>query len=350
MRSGCFLMSKTEVVWKLNAKAARMLQSGQAEVTSGGIRDIKTKRIIAQAKPVMTTTFSQKELLSQVVQSTQMIQALSWVNVGLNLVNIGVSVAGFYMTLNKLNSLQGELRQFIDTYNADHQSDELEIYKNHLQKITNHLSYLQSRYTTPIFDQQDFMNHRVEIENECIETANFLDKTLSRFQAGQEDPKLACQIIFTLAPIYAQLVNEYCCQYYCLCGQRHNQFEFWLSVLDQINSEAFRFFMKKLMTFNADYAELNPQRRKDVLTVTFDGIEELKNNLLPCAETIQAVPEKTLVPVENLLQEKLWQDIRDNAEMQPAETPVEFFTHTVMRMAIDENDEEVYIPMQMMYG
>ena len=143
-------MSKTEFVWKLNAKAARMLQSGQAEVTSGGIRDIKTKRIIAQAKPVSTTTFSQKELLSQVAQSTQMIQALSWVNVGLNLVNIGVSVAGFYMTLNKLNSLQGELRQFIDTYNADHQTDELETYKNHLQKITNHLAYLQSRYTTQV--------------------------------------------------------------------------------------------------------------------------------------------------------------------------------------------------------
>ena len=323
----------------------QMLKSGQAVMTPGGIRNVKTGRIMELAKPIMTKTFSQKQLLSQVAQSTQMIQTLSWVNVGLNLVNIGVSVAGFYMTLSKLNSMQGELRQFIDTYMADHQSDELETYKNHLQKITNHLSYLQSRYTTPIFDQQDFMNHRVEIENECIEAANFLDKTLTRFQSGQEDAKLACQIIFTLAPIYSQLVNEYCCQYYCLCGQRHNQFESWLSILDQINSEAFRFFMKKQMAFNVDYAELHPQRRKDVLTVAFDGIEEVKNNMLLCAETIQLVPENTLVPVENLLQEKMWRDLQEQAGQN--ETPEEFFTHTIMQMAIDENDEEVIIPMQM---
>ena len=334
----------------MKANAARMLQSGQAEVTSGGIRDIKTKRIIAHAKPFSTTTFSQKEMLTQVVQSTQMIQALSWVNMGLNLVNIGVSVSGFYMTLNKLNSMQGELRQFIDTYKADHQSDELETYRNHLQKIANHLSYLQSRYTNPIFDQKDFMIHRGEIDAECIETANFLEKVLNRFQSGQEDAKLACQIIFTLAPAFAQLVNEYCCQYYCLCRQQHNQFESWLSVLDRINSEAFRCIMKKQMTFNVDYAELNPQRRKDVLTAVFDSIEEVKNNLLLCAETIKLVPENTLVPAENMLQEKMWQDIRDNANMQPEETPEEFFTRTVMQMAIDENDEEVIVPMQMMYG
>ena len=189
------------------------------------------------------------------------------------------------------------------------------------------------------------MIHRVEIENECIETASFLDKILTRFQSGQEDAKLACQIIFTLAPIYAQLVNEYCCQYYCLCGQRHNQFESWLSVLDQINSEAFRFFMKKQMTFNVDYAQLHPQRRKDVLTVAFDGIEEVKNIMMLCAETIQTVPENTLVPVENLLQEKMWKDLQEQAGQN--ETPEEFFTHTIMQMAIDENDEEVIIPMQM---
>ena len=323
----------------------QMLKSGQAVMTPGGIRNVKTGKIMELVRPISTKTYSQRQLLSQVAQSTQMIQALSWVNVGMNLVNIGVSVAGFYMTLNKLNSLQGELRQFIDTYKADHQSDELETYKNHLQKITNHLSYLQSRYTTPIFDRQDFMIHRVEIENECIGTANFLDRTLNRFQSGQEDAKLACQIIFTLAPVYAQLVNEYCCQYYCLCGQQHNQFEFWLSVLDQINSVAFRFFMKKQMTFNIDYAELHPQRRKGVLTVAFDGIEEMKNNMLLCAETIKLVPENSLVPVENLLQEKIWQDLKEQAGQN--ETPEEFFTHTIMQMAIDENDEEVIVPMQM---
>ena len=276
----------------------------------------------------------------------QAVQALSWVNTALNLVNVGVSVAGFYMTLTKMESMHGDLRRFIDSYNADKQSETLENYKNHLQKITNHLAYLQSRYTTQVFDQQDFMNRRNKIEEECIETANFLDKILTACQAGQIEAKLACQIIFTLTPIYAQLVNEYCCQYYCLCGQQHNQFESWLSILDQINSEGFRFFMKKQMAFSTDYAELHPQRRKDVLTVAFDSVEEVKRNLLLCSETIKHVPANTLVPVENLLQEKIWDDLSEEAG---DESPEEYMMHTIMQIAIDENDEEVVVPMRI-YG
>lgn len=326
-----------------------MLRNGTAQITPGGIRNVETGKIMELAKPIMTKTFSQKEMLNQISQCAQMTQALGWANVALNLVNIGVSVVGFYLTLTRMESMHGDLRRFIDTYNANQQSETLESYKNHLQKITNHLAYLQSRYTSDVFDQQDFMNRRNKIEEECIETANFLSKILNGFQNGQVEAKLACQIIFTLAPIYAQLVNEYCCQYYCLCGQQHNQFNSWLSVLDEINSEEFRFFMKKQMAFNVNYVELHPQRRKDVLTVAFDSVEEVKQNLLLCAETIKHVPENTLVPVENLLHEKIWQDMAEQAKADSGESPEEFMMHTIMQMAIDENDEEVVIPMQAMY-
>ncbi len=339
-------MAVEQIAFKLSKEAIQMIKNGTATLTKGGIRNVKTGQIMALAQPIMTTTLSNREMLNQISQGIQSVQALSWVNTALNLVNIGVSVAGFYMTLSKMESMQGDLRRFIDTYKADKQSETLEDYKNHLQKITNHLAYLQSRYTTQVFDQQDFMNRRNKIEEECIETANFLDKILTAFQTGQIEARLACQIIFTLAPIYAQLVNEYCCQYYCLCGQQHNQFESWLTILDQINSESFRFFMKKQMAFNVDYAELHPQRRKDVLTVAFDSVEEVKENLLLCAETIKHVPENTLAPVEYLLQEKIWEDIREEAGN---ETPDEYITHTVMQMAIDNNDEEIVIPMRMYY-
>lgn len=335
-----------EYAFKLGKDAIRMLQNGTAVPTAGGIRNVQTGKIMALARPVMTATMSNKDLLNGISQGMQSLQALSWMNTALNLVNVGVSVAGFYMTLTKMESMHGDLRRFIDTYSADKQSETLENYKNHLQKITNHLAYLQSRYTTQVFDQQDFMNRRNKIEEECIETANFLDKILTAFQAGQIETRLACQIIFTLAPIYAQLVNEYCCQYYCLCGQQHNQFESWLSILDQINSEGFRFFMKRQMAFNIDYAELHPQRRKDVLTVAFDSVEEVKQNLLLCSETIKRVPANTLVPVEYLLQEKIWDDITEEAGN---ESPEEYMMHTVMQIAIDDNDEEVVIPMRM-YG
>ena len=343
-------MAAEQVAYKLSAKAIRLIKSKQAEWTPGGIRDIKTKKIIELARPVMTKTLTQKEMLNQISQSARQVQALSWVNTTLSLVNTGISVAGFYMTLTRMDSMHGDLRAFMDTYQADQQSEMLEDYHNHIQKITNHLAYLQSRYTTPLFDQQDFMIRRTVIENECIESANFIVRVLNAFQSGQVETQLACQSIFTMAPIYAQLVNEYCCQYYCLCRQQHNQFAPWLSVLDEINSDTFRHFMKKQMAFNVDYAELHPQRRKDILTVAFDSVEEVKKDMLLCAETIKLVPEDTLVPVENLLQEQLWENIREKTTADGNETPEEFLNRTIMQMAIDENDEEVLIPVQMMYG
>ncbi len=342
-------MATEQVAYKLSKHAIQLLKRGAAEWTPGGIRDVKTKKIIELVKPVMTTVLSQREMLNQISQSVKMVESLSWANVALNLVNVGVSVAGFYMTLTRMESMHGDLRQFIDTYTANHQSDTVEVYNNHLQKITNHLAYLQSRYTSTVFDQQDFMNRRNEIENECIETSNFLSKILTAFQAGQIENRLACQIIFTLTPVYAQLVNEYCCQFYCLSGHQHNQFEFWLSILDQINSEAFRFFMKKQIAFNAEYAELHPQRRKDILSVAFGSVDEVKKSLLLCSEAIQLVPEHTLVPIENLLQEKIWQDLRDKSKSDSDDTTEEFISNKIMQMAIDENDEEVFIPVQMMY-
>lgn len=343
-------MATEQVAYKLSAKAIQLIKSRQAEWAPGGIRDIKTKKIIELAKPVMTKTLTQKEMMNHISQSVRQVQALSWVNTAVSLVNTGISVAGFYMTLTRMESMHGDLRVFVDTYKADQQSEMLEDYHNHIQKITNHLAYLQSRYTTPIFDQQDFKNRRTDIENECIESANFIIKVLNAFQTGQVETQLACQSIFTLAPIYAQLVNEYCCQYYCLCGQQHNQFVPWLSVLDEINSDTFKYFMKKQMAFNVDYAELHPQRRKDILTVAFDSVEEVKKDMLLCAETIKRAPEHTLIPVENLLQEQLWESIKGQASAEGEETPEEFLNRTIMQLAIDENDEEVVIPVQMMYS
>ena len=343
-------MAVDQLVYKLNKSALEMLRSGKAVPTSGGIRDIETGRMLAQAKPVMTKTFTQKEMLAQLANSVQMVQALSWINIAISLVNVGVSVVGFQQTLNKMESMHGDIRRFIDSYDANHRSDTLEQYENHLQKIKNHLSYLQSRYTAAVFDQRDFMNSRADIESECIETANFIGKTMNALLSGHMETRLACQIIFTLAPVYAQLVNEYCCQYYCLCRQKHNQFDFWVSRLEEINSEEFRTFMKKQMAFCADYAELHPQRRKDVLDVAFDSVQEEKERLLLCAEAIQMVPENSLVPVEIVLQEKLWKDLLAGKPSGDDEKPEEYIARTLMQIAIDENDEEVYIPVQARYA
>ena len=161
------------------------------------------------------------------------------------------------------------------------------------------------------------MNRESDIEQEINETAALLESVISMYQKGLIPAKLACQIIFTLAPVYARLVNEYCCQYYCEHGQQHQQFASWKSILEMINSDAFKGFMKKEMVFGIDYAELPPERRQEILDVAFGCIQELLDHLVRCADAIKSVPDGVLKPVEEILCEQTWNEIKDRIKTEP---------------------------------
>ena len=344
-------MPAAQVTYKLSKDALRLIQQGRAEFTIGGIRDVNTKRIIELAKPVAQNVLSQKEMMQAMSNSLKAVQSLSWVNIAISLVNMGVSVVGFYQTLTRLEASQGEIRKFIERYNSDKDADYLEKYKSHLNKITSQLNFLQNRYVIDDYNKQIFIQRETDIEEECNEAESFLERTLMQYQKGEVSETLACQIIFTLSPVYAQLVNEYCCQFYNAHNMSHQQLNAWKDVLDQINSESFRNFMKRQMAFNVQYVQLSPQRRLEVLTVAFECVQEIIDNITTCAEVIKTAPRDELIPIAELLNEKAWNDIRDSIVTENNETPEEFFVRQLNQIAInDDGEEEIYIPLQVSYA
>ncbi len=338
-------MQEGQVVYKLSKKALKLIREGKAEWTPGGIRDTRSKKIIELAKPVLSKKINSKEIIQNLASTTKMVEALSWVNVALNLVNLGVSIAGFYLTLTRLESIQGEIHQFIARYHNDREADQLESYKAHLLKMTSQLNFLQNRYAVSDYDKQIFIIRETDIENECNETASFIEKIMDQYQKKDITEKLACQIIFTLAPVYAQMVNEYCCQYYFTHGIHHQQFETWKNILDQINSESFRLFMKREMVFNVQYAQLSPIRRREVIDVAFDCIQELQDNLVLCSQAVELAPKDEIIPLDELVSIKHWNDVREQIHSDSDETPEEYFRHQIMQAAINEDDEEIYISL-----
>ena len=344
-------MPAAEVVYKLSKEALRMVQNGSAEWTAGGIRNVKTKRIMALARPIMTTTLSNKQMLQSIAGSMKTVSALSWVNAAMSLVNVGVSVVGFYLMLKEMQSIHGEIHQFIARYKADKEADHLEKYKLHLKNMTTQLNFLQNRYEHPEYDRKEFMNRESDIETECNETASFLERIIEQYLKKEIPSKLACQIIFTLSPVYVQLVNEYCCQFYCEHNSGNNQLETWKGVLDKINSESFRMFMKKEMAFDILYADVSPQKRADAIKVAFECIQELQNHIVESAEAIKTAPEGSLIPVSVLLDAKAWDEVKDHIRTEQGESPEEYIQHQLMQMAInDDGEEEVYVPLQMQYA
>ena len=341
-------MAATQVVYKLSPRALNLLKAGKAEWTPGGIRDVSSKKIIELAKPVYSAAMKKQETLQTIAGGLKTVQALSWVNTAMNLANLGVTVAGFYTVLTKMESMQGEIHQFISRYNADKEKEHFDNYKNNLANMGSHLYFLQNRYLLEEYNDSVFILREPDIEKECNEAATFLDGTIQLYQSRGVPAKLACQILFTLSPIYAELVNEYCCQYYCVHGIINRFFEQWKAVLDQINSDSFHSFMKREMVFGIQYVDLPPQKRSDALRVAFHCVQELTDNLSVCSEVIKTVPKGTLIPVEVLRSAKDWDDIKGMIKTEAGESPEEYMRRQINQMEIDENDDVVYVPVQMM--
>ena len=98
-----------------------LLENGQLGVLqhSVNVTNVKLDDVIAKLN-----------VLSKSMVSLNTIQALSWVTTGFSLANCGISAAGFYMTLNKLDGVHGQLHAFYDRYKQDRENDQVEVFQN----------------------------------------------------------------------------------------------------------------------------------------------------------------------------------------------------------------------------
>ena len=278
------------------------------------------------------------------------VQALQWANLGVSLVNTAISVAGFYMTLKKLDSIDGELKKLCEQWKSARTDDLIETFETHLHNILADLDYLQKRYDNPSMDKAYFLVRSRDIETECNQTAAYLKKVLKEFQEGSISQDLGCSILFTLAPSFAELVNEYCWQYSIEVGGQSLQLEYGQDTIKLLNGEPFRTFMKRKMAFDPYYLKISPEKRQQAQEVAFYCLDELEDNLTCCAKAIQEHPVHELVSFEDYLNQRLWEQIDQEQMAETGESVSEMLTKQIMQMQIDENDETVYIPLRQVYA
>ena len=379
-----------EIVWEISKAAQKLIKAGDALLSSGGVR-LNNGQLFEMVKPVITTAtttantavnfgpkaaainlvsslgnnvqsgFIQHSVnvanakldvvvqqlgsLANAMQGLQQVQVLSWVNSTFSLANCGISVAGFYMTLNKLSRLEGQLGQFFDLYKQDRNDQQVEDYQNYLMLLKGHLSYLQERYKNNTFDRQTFLQREANIESDLTRTGNYLRTILKDFQKKTIDGKTGCQIIFTLCVVYAQTVNEFCCQYFYAHGIQHAIFNDWLSVLDEIDSPVFREFLKRYFTFDPEYISVSPKLKQTAHHILFESVCQQKNRLLMCADTVKLLPEDQYVHLDDLLNQEVFVGLSNSI---PELQGVDIDKVLAQRIEAEEywtDEDRVMIPM-----
>ncbi len=347
-----------KILFEITKEAIKLIQSGQATLSSGGVR-LLTGEIFELAKPVASVAknalgsislgpagaaiglasslaqnvqtgilqhsvnvanakldqvIEQLNSFATALQGLQQIQALSWVTMGFSLANIGISVAGFQMTLKKLDQIQGQIKEFYDRYKEDRQSDRIEAFRNCLQSMKAHLGFLQEKYSSASYDDQNFIQREALIEKDIITTCNFIHSVKEEFVANRIDRQIGCQILFVLLPVYAQTMNEFCCQYYYLHGFQHRLYADWLAVIHEMNDDAFRAGMKHFLTFDKAYATLPMETKKNAYRVAFESIRQQSDRLALCEKAIRQMTFEEYAGIENTLNQFVYAALPESVE------------------------------------
>ena len=156
-------------------------------------------------------TVTTKNIASQVNGLGMMmesVQSLEYLNVGLNLANISLDVAGFAMVLNKLDKMEKSLKGL---------RNEIESLSNHLSDIAasqwgekkEEYQKLSWRCKNLVFDikkKKDVSTKR--IEDMIIDLMGFFSYIQDAFSENRFDQESLLKMMITLLPVYSFLVDQ----------------------------------------------------------------------------------------------------------------------------------------------
>lgn len=244
--------------------------------------------------------------MENALQGLGQIQALSWVNTAFGLANCGISIAGFHMTLTKLDQIGGIIKEFYNRYKSDRDGDKVQEYKNIIGNLEGDMGYLKERQVNGTFSKQGFEYREASIEEHLNAAAALIENVLTMFQEKRINGRIGCQIIFTLGTVFAQTVNEYCCQYYYFHDRlKHHRYDSWIAILDKIDSESFKKHLKMYLAFDAAYAVVSQEAKSAAFHVAMEAVSQLKNRLAVCAQMIREIPEQKYLQLDDILNQEV---------------------------------------------
>ena len=338
------------VAFTLSKAAMRLVQSGQAALSSGGVR-LLDGTLFELAKPALTSStgkllaspvagainiasslstniqcaviqsgINQANLkLNNVIQqlghiSTAMnslnaIHALSWVNSIFGLANLGISIVGFHQTLKKLDLLNRQVNQFHSRYRSDRDSDLIDEYEIIVGNLNNDLQFLKEYQTGSVYNDENFKNNVLAMNTHINEAIKFLRKVCRRLSQRTVDGRLGTEIIFTLSQIIAQAINEFCCTYYYVFHSFHRLYSDCMDTLGEINSPTFEKEIQRYFAFEPCYAAITPMAKKNAVLLAMQGIEQQQNRLQTCHNLVLTIPYEDYKHLDDNLNKKVYEAV-----------------------------------------
>ena len=375
------------MVFELSTKALKIVQLGKAFLSSGGVR-MADGSLLELARPLMggvsgaapgigsvnvqiisslsanvqnifiqksvnkanaginkanlklDQALSQLNQISTAVGKLDGIYVLSWVNAAFSLANCCVSVAGFHMALKRLSALQEDVQKLIDMYKHDRQADMVERYSNLMMYLRNHLDFLTEQSKAP--DRQAFINRELFIETHLTDASNYLRKITDAMRTPEGSTEFSFQSVYTMAVLFAQVLNEYCCRFYYTHGKHQVNYALWLESLDALESSDLRKAETDYMATAVKYAAASPLRRKDALELLHEAVREQKTRLAVCHEVISMLSEQEYGRIDDLLCAGLLQSIQTACPDLDR-----LLTDRIRAAEVPEEETELRIPLQL---
>ena len=204
--------------------------------------------------------------------------------------NCAISVAGFYITLEKLNEVSRKIDMLADKIEHQKRKEDIERFDKFLLNINSDIAALQNN---------EFKSNETNIEDHLAEMSSFLKRVIKEFENKEIDGQLGCWLIFNLAIAFAQELKEYSAQFYYEKGTFPPNYDSYLQVLERINSDSFKDSLKRFLIFEC--MQIPMKERYVVYSGATYGVEYQLGNLEYNKQLVQQIEKKDYMNFDNYL-------------------------------------------------
>lgn len=312
------MSGNVKLVYTVSKEAAKLVKQGLAVYESGGVRDLSGK-LIELARPTVGNAIGstlsslsspitaisslannvqsaviQKgvneanlkldyslEKLDQIQKSMSKLgttNALAWANSVIGVANCAITIAEFQKVFEKLDNISSQINGIAEFLQAE---------KENNLRDNFHTNCLNLRDDCMELAKTAYIPDKTNIARDINKTNSLLKSVIKDFESRRIDGKLGAQIIFNLAPIYAAVIRMYSDQYLQEMGTLPPNYNDWISVFEEINSDTFKEILKNILT--VEFLGVSPEVKYNTYAGVMIPAEEQLGTLLVYRDSVKCI-------------------------------------------------------------
>lgn len=291
---------------------------------------------------------SQCSLIANSLGVLPQIQVLSWVGTAFSLANTGISIVGFYATLNKINGVDQIIRDFYNQYRRDQENKIFgEFYNNYLNLKTD-IGNLQIINSFENLSKEKLLQYGQNIEDHINESAAFIRSQMQNLDGNISKEKNILRMVLSLYIVLAQVINEYSSLFYYANGNKHHMLNDWNSFLSDISSSDFRDQLRQHLIYCDDYLRISPEKKKDVYIVALECIKQPKNRFATCSRMLDSMTREEYMHMDDIQNQNLYNQMQACLPKSKSINFDEFITNSLKcgNFRYSDNKEKVLVSIQ----